>query len=668
MKKLIASIALLSTTIALSQNPGIVVSNMDKSADPKQDFYNYCNGNWQKTFKLPESDARYGSFNEINNNNLKNIKLIYNEVSANKTAAPSSNLQKLRDFYNIGLDSAKADKLGYTPIKPQLDQINKVKTVDEFIALKANFEYIGVKLLFDAGVSPDAKNSKKQSFGLSQAGYGLGDRDFYYSPQFEKILSEYKKYLSNLFLLIGISAVDAEKNANIVYNFEKELTNAALRKTEMRDPVKLYNKYSPTALTELSPNINWKLYFTTIKLKQPDTTIVGMVDYFKALNNLLKSTPIETLKMYAKANLLMESASFLSTPFVETNFNFRGKVLSGAKTMKPRWQRVHNVINAYMGEMISEEYTKKYFKPEAKQKVNQLIDNLVLAYRDRIASRTWMDDITKKEAYRKLDLLIRKVGYPDKWKDYSTLKITTASYWDNACSGAKYAMQAGLEELKHPVDRYKWLITPVTVNAYYAPETNEITFPAAILQPPFFDYTADDAANYGTMGAIIGHELSHGFDDQGCQYDADGNLKMWWTKQDYENFKTKKQGIINQFNSYIAIDTLHVNGELTQGENIADLGGLTMAYYAYKKSLNGKTSPVMESLTGEQRFFIAWAQGWKGICRDAELKRLITVDPHSPANFRAFAPLTNLKEFYEAFGVKEGDKMFISDKTRVEIW
>ncbi|MDX2171637.1 MAG: M13 family metallopeptidase [Bacteroidota bacterium] len=668
MKKLIISCALFNASMALSQNPGIVIANMDKTVDPKQDFYSYCNGTWQKNFKLPESDARYGSFNEINNNNLKNIKLIYNEVSVNKTATPNSNLQKLRDFYNTGLDSVKADKMGYTPIKTQLAEIEKVKTLDDFIKLKADFDWVGVKLLFDANVTPDAKNSKKQSFGIAQAGYGLGDRDFYYSPQFEKIQKEYKIYLANLFKLVGKSEIEAEKSANIIFDFEKELTKAALRRTEMRDPTKLYNKFSPGALTEITPNLNWAVYFKNIKITQPDTTIVATTEYFKALNTLLKSTPIETLKTYATGMLLMESAPFLSSKFEETHFNFRGKILTGSKAMKPRWQRVHNVINGGMGEIIGEEYAKRFFKPEAKQKVNQLIDNLILAYRERIASRTWMDENTKKEAYKKLDLLIRKVGYPDKWRDYSALTVGTNSYWDNVCSASKFGMQFALDELKKPVDRYKWLMTPVMVNAYYAPETNEITFPAAILQPPFFDYTADDAANYGTMGAIIGHELTHGFDDQGCQYDAEGNLKMWWTEKDYENFKTKKQGIITQFNNYVAVDTLHVNGELTQGENIADLGGLTMAYYAYKKSLNGKKSNVMEGLTGEQRFFIAWAQGWKGVCRDAETKRLVTVDPHSPAYFRAFGPLVNLKEFYEAFGVKEGDKMFTPEKTRVEVW
>ncbi len=668
MKKIITSITVLYTAISLAQNPGIVIANMDKTVNPAQDFYSYCNGTWQKNFKLPESDARYGSFNEINNNNLKNIKLIYNEVSKNTKALPNTDLQKLRDFYNTGLDSNKANKLGYTPILPQLQQIDNVKNIDEFIALKANFEFIGVKLLFDAGVSPDAKNSKKQSYGLSQAGYGLGDRDFYYSPQFEKIQTEYKKYIASLFILTGVASVEAEKNANLVYEFEKQLTNEAFTKSQMRNPEKLYNKFSPNDLGLLTLNISWATYFSNIKLTQPDTVIVGMVDYFKALNLLIKATSIQTFKIYAKAQLLMEAAPYLSAKFEEVHFNFRGKVLTGSKAMKPRWQRVHNVINAGLGEIIGQEYTKRYFKPEAKQKVNKLIDNLILSYRDRIASRKWMNETTKKEAYRKLDLLIRKVGYPDVAKDYTALTVGTISYWDNVCHASKFALQNSLEELKKPVDRNKWLMTPVTVNAYYAPETNEITFPAAILQPPFFDYTADDAANYGTMGAIIGHELTHGFDDQGAQYDADGNLKMWWTKEDYDNFKTKKQGIVNQFNSYIAIDTLHVNGEQTQGENIADLGGLTMAFYAYKKSLGSTVSQKMEGFTGEQRFFIAWAQGWKSITRDAELKRLITIDYHSPAYFRAFGPLVNLKEFHQAFDVKQGDKMFTPETSRVEIW
>jgi predicted metalloendopeptidase len=325
-------------------------------------------------------------------------------------------------------------------------------------------------------------------------------------------------------------------------------------------------------------------------------------------------------------------------------------------------------MNNCIGDIVSEEFVKKYFPAEAKVKINKLIDNLVFSYRERIATRTWMSPETKKQANRKLDLLIRKVGYPDKWKDYSTLSIGTNSYWENVCRANTYLFTDNMNDLKKPVDRKKWQMTPVTVNAYYDPTTNEITFPAAILQPPFYDPSADDAANYGTMGSIIGHELTHGFDDQGSQFDADGNMNMWWTENDFKNFKERTAKIVDQFDNYVALDTLKVNGSMTQGENIADLGGLTMAYYAYKKSLGNAPSKKINGYTGEQRFFIAWAQGWKGVTRNEELKRLLTVDYHSPAYFRAFAPLSNMKEFYEAFQVKSGDKMFRPEEKRVEIW
>jgi len=453
-----------------------------------------------------------------------------------------------------------------------------------------------------------------------------------------------------------------------VFDFERALTNKAMTRVEMRDVKKLYNVYSPTSLKQLAPSINWPEYFKLKNIKQPDTVIVSMVEYMEKIGSFIGNVPMPILRLYAAAQLLMEAAPFLSSRFVETHFEFRGRVLSGAQQMKPRWQRVQSIMNGTIGEIVSKDFVKTYFPPEAKAKINKLIDNLELAYRDRIASRTWMSAETKKQANRKLDLLIRKVGYPDKWKNYSKLSIGTDSYWDNVCRANKFLTQDNLDDLRKPVDRNKWQMTPVTVNAYYDPTTNEITFPAAILQPPFFDPKADDAANYGTMGSIIGHELTHGFDDQGSQFDADGNMKMWWTEADFKNFKDKTTLIINQFDSYVAIDSLHVNGSMTQGENIADIGGLTMAYYAYKKSLLGAKSKVMGGFTGEQRFFIAWAQGWKSITRDAELKRLLTVDYHSPAYYRAFAPLTNLKEFYEAFGVKPGDKMFTAENKRVEIW
>jgi putative endopeptidase len=667
MKKTI-SLIILTIFKTMAQPAGINFSYIDSSASPKQDFYSFCNGKWQKSFQLPASDARYGSFNEINDNNLKNIKLILDAVSKNKAATPNTDLQRLRDFYNTAMDSVKADKLGYAPIEDQLRKIESVNTINEFMILKSEFDFMGINLLFSAGVSPDLKNSRRNSFGVGQDGFGLGDRDYYYEAQFENIRAEYKKYLANLFTLIGTDDKIINDMADQVFGLEVSLTNKALTREQMRDIEKMYNIYSPKALNELSPTINWADYFKHKKMKQPDTVIISMVDYAKQLDVILKTTPIGILKAYAKAHLLMQSAPFLSSKFVSVHFNFRGVVLSGAKQMKPRWQRVQNTMNGCIGEIVSKEYVKKHFTPDAKMKVNKLIDNLVLAYRDRIASRDWMSAETKKQANKKLDLLIRKVGYPDKWKNYSGLAIVPDNYWANVCRANKFLTQENLNELKKPVDRNKWQMTPVTVNAYYDPTTNEITFPAAILQPPFFDAKAEDAANYGTMGSIIGHELTHGFDDQGSQFDAYGNMRMWWTETDYKNFKDRTTRIINQFNNYIAIDTMRVNGNMTQGENIADIGGLTMAYYAYKKSLAGKKSKTIGGFTGEQRFFIAWAQGWKSVTRDEELKRLLTVDYHSPAYFRAFAPLTNLNEFYEAFGIKAGDKMFTDESKRVEIW
>ncbi|MBA3663886.1 MAG: M13 family metallopeptidase [Bacteroidetes bacterium] len=660
---------LIFISVALkSQNLGINLSYIDSTANPCNDFYGYCNGKWQKSFKLPESDARYGSFNEINNNNLKNIKVILDAASKNKAAQAMTDEQRLRDFFNTAMDSTKTEKDGYAPIKNQLAAIDKVKNTEDLLALKTRFDENGISLFFSGSVGTDPKNSRKNIFQIMQSGYGLSNRDFYYSAQFENIRLEYKKYLASLFELIDIPAEKAKTNAELVFNFEKQLVEKAFTSLQMRDYEKMYNIYSPSTLKELTPLINWNDYFKNKNIKHPDTVMVATVDYFKDLNSLLKATPVETLRMYAKAQLLMESAPFLSPKFEAVSFNFRGKTLSGAKQMKPRWQRVQQTMDRCIGDIVSREYVKKHFTPEAKQKINKLIDNLVISYRERITSRTWMSAETKKQANRKLDLLIRKIGYPDTWKDYSQLTIAQNSYWENVCASTKLAVTENLADLKKPVDRNKWQMTAVTVNAYYDGSTNEITFPAAILQPPFFDANAEDAANYGTMGAIIGHELTHGFDDQGSQFDADGNMKMWWTKEDYENFKSKTQMIVNQFDGYTAIDTMHVNGSMTQGENIADLGGLTMSYYAYKKSLGGKPSPKINGLTGEQRFFIAWAQGWKQVTRDAELKRLLTVDYHSPAYFRAFAPLSNMKEFYETFGVKEGDKLFTPESKRVEIW
>lgn len=652
----------------VSQTIGINLSYIDSSYTPQSDFYNFCNGKWLKTTKIPDSDSRWGSFNEINERNLSNIKTILNSVSVNKTAKPGSDEQKLRDFYLTAMDSVKAEKMGLSPIKPELAKIDALKTNDDLIKLLADFSKKGISSFVGFDVENDLKNSNRYLMYLGQTGYSLPDRDYYYLPQFESIRTAYQEHLKKMFEILAYYPESAAANAKKVFEMEKALASKAMNAAAKRDIQKQYNPYSKGDLIKTFPNINWNLYFTALGVKMPDTLIVAHVDYYTELNNLVKAYKLSDWQVFLKWKVIHGAAPYLSSNAVNENFNFYSKTLSGAKQMKPRWKRAQADVNKSIGEILGKLYVEAFFNKEAKEKVKRMVDNLVAAYRERIASRTWMDEATKKQANLKLDKLIRKFGFPDTWKDYSALVIKTDSYWQNIVASSEFEVNHKLNKLPKPVDKMEWGMTPPTVNAYYNPTTNEIAFPAGIMQVPFFDFGADDAFNYGVMGSIIGHELTHGFDDQGSQFDSDGNLKMWWTEGDYKNFKEKKKLIIDQFNAFVAIDTLHVNGELTQGENIADLGGLTMAYYAYKKSLNGGKSPVMAGFTGEQRFFMAWAQGWKGLAREAAEKQLLATDPHAPSKFRGFAPLTNMPEFYEAFNIKPTDKMYRRPEERVEIW
>jgi putative endopeptidase len=670
MKKInvLALVLTLTGTSLLAQTIGLNLAYIDSTADPRNDFYNFCNGKWLKTTQIPASDSRWGSFNEINEHNLANVKTILNEASQNTKATPGSDAQKLRDFYNTAMDSVKAEKGGIDPIKKQMAQIDAIKTIDDLIKLSAEFNNWGITSCLGEQVEVDLKNSKRYAMYIGQTGYSLPDRDYYYLPQHEAVRTAYKEHLKNMFGLLGFYPESAQTYAGTVYEIEKSLALKALNAEAQRDPQKMYNPYSKAALKQLTPNINWELYFSTQGIKMPDTIIVAQPGFYEGLNTIIKSTSIENWKIFLKWKLIHRAAPYLSPKVEQEDFDFFAKKITGAKQMKPRWKRSQNATNAGIGEILGKFYVEKFFSNDAKEKVKKMVDNLIVSYRERLATRTWMSDVTKVQANKKLDLLIKKFGFPDKWKDYTSLTIGTESYWKNVMHATQYEFKRNLGKLSKPVDRYEWGMTPPTVNAYYNPTTNEITFPAGIMQIPFFNFEADDAFNYGIMGCIIGHELTHGFDDQGSQFDADGNLKMWWTEDDYKNFKARTKLIVDQFNSYIAVDTLHVNGALTQGENIADLGGLTMAYYAYKKSLNGKPSPKMGGFTGEQRFFMAWTQGWKGLARDEAAKQLLAVDPHSPSKFRGMGPLTNMKEFYEAFGVKPGDKMYRDDAVRVEIW
>lgn len=667
MKKLVIALSTISS-ITFAQDIGINLSYIDSSYTPQSDFYKYCNGKWLKTTQIPESDSRWGSFNEINERNLENIKAILKKVSENKTAKPGSDEQKLRDFYLTALDSTKAEKLGLTPIKAELAKIDAIKTTDDFIKLQAEFRKIGVSGFLNADVDVDLKNSNRYLIYTGQAGYTLPDRDYYYLAQFDPIRTAYKDHMKNMFVILGMKPEIAQTSAQKVFDIEKSLAEKAMNAAAQRDIQKQYNPYTKADFINGTPNINWNLFFSTQGMTMPDTIIVAHVDFYKELNTIIKTYSIADWKLYMKWKLIHDAAPYLSSNVVKENFNFFAKTLSGAKQMKPRWKRAQSQVNASVGEILGKLYVESYFSNDAKEKVKKMVENLIEAYRERIASRQWMSEATKQQANLKLDKLIKKFGFPDTWRDYSSLTISTKNYWENVKASSIYEYNRRKNKLSKPVDKMEWGMTPPTVNAYYNPTTNEIAFPAGIMQIPFFNYKADDSFNYGIMGAIIGHELTHGFDDQGSQFDSDGNLKMWWTEQDFKNFTEKKKLIIDQFNSFVAIDTLHVNGELTQGENIADLGGLTMAYYAYKKSLGGKKSPVMRGFTGEQRFFIAWAQGWKNLAREAAEKQLLATDPHAPGKFRGFAPLTNMPEFYEAFNVKDGDKMHRPQIIRVEIW
>lgn len=663
-----SSLFLGANAISQTLTPGINLAHIDSSVSPKNDIYKFANGKWLSTQKIPASDGAWGSFNEINERNIANLKILMTDVSKDVKALPGTNNQKLRDFYLTAIDSIKADKDGVKPIAADLAAIDLIKTKDDLLKTTAMLNKKGVSGMIGFYVYADFKNSNANTCYLAQSGLGLPDKDFYFEPQYASVKKEYSEHIARMFECLGNYPESANAHAATIMKIETELAKISQNAVEQRDPQKQYNPFTKAELMKLTPNVNWNIYFATIGIKTPENFVLNQPKFYEGLSSLINSITIAEWKIFLKWNLIQTASPYLSSKFVNESFKFNGTVLSGKKEMKPRYKRVQVSADETLGEALGKLYVEKYFDDNSKKRVNEMVDNLIAAYRVRINSRDWMSAETKVQAQLKLDKIIKKLGFPDKWIDYKALTIGKESYWKNVSAGRKFQYGRMLAKIGKPVDRMEWGMTPPTVNAYYNPSSNEIAFPAGIMQVPFFDVNADDAFNYGVMGSVIGHELTHGFDDQGSQFDADGNLKMWWTETDYKNFKAKTKLIIDQFDGYIAIDTLHVKGELTQGENIADIGGLTMAYYAYQKSLNGKKSPIMAGFTGEQRFFIAWAQGWKTLTRDAFLKQMIATNPHSPGNFRAIGPLSNMQEFYDAFGVKEGDGMYRPVAKRVNIW
>ncbi len=645
-------------------------ANMDTSINPADNFFMYANGTWFKKNPIPASETRWGSFNTLEDNNYKVLHELLEAAAAKKDAAVGSADQKVGDFYRSGMDTAAIEKAGISPLKPWLDRIDALKTSEDVLneIIKQHTEGIGGVFAFY--VSPDDKNVTKQICQVFQGGLGMPDRDYYFNldARTTKIREEYKLYINKVFKLQGQDFEAVAQNTAAILNLETALARASMTRVEMRDPYKLYNKFSLASLSQKTPNMNWSKIFGQMKINGQDSLIVGQPQFLAAVSTQLKATPVDAWKAYLKFHLINGMASFLSKDFDNARFDFYGKTVRGQKEQKVRWKRILNVVDGSVGELLGQMYVDKTFKPEAKQRMLDLVNNLQKTYGDRIMRLDWMSDATKQKAMGKLNTFIKKIGYPDKWKDYSKLNVVGNDFVKNVITASAFEYNHNISRLGKPVDRTEWGMTPPTVNAYYNPAFNEIVFPAGILQYPFFSDAADDALNYGGIGGVIGHEMTHGFDDQGSQYDEEGNLKNWWTPEDAQKFAQKTGMVVKQFNEYTVLDTVHVNGMLTLGENLADLGGLAIAYEAFKKTKQGQSNEKIDGFTPDQRFFLSWAQVWRAATRDEEMFNRIKTDPHSPNLWRCNGPLSNMPEFYKAFNVKEGNKMYRPDSLRAKVW
>jgi putative endopeptidase len=568
------------------------------------------------------------------------------------------------------MDEAKANEKGIGPIADLLKKVGDVATAEDIARLVGEFHAAGVGSLFHFSVDQDEKMSTRYAVQFWQGGLGLPERDYYLgsSDYSKQIREQYREHVAKMLQLLGQPEKEAAKSAEAVLRIETALAEASRTPVQLRDRENQYNKKTLTQLAELAPNWNWDAYRKPLEVTGFSDVIVGQPEFLTRVSELMNSTPISDWQAYLRWHLIHSTAPYLSKELEAENFRFYSTVLRGVKEMQPRWKRAIQTLDREMGEALGELYVKKRFPPEAKERMDQLVRNLIDAYRERIESRDWMSPETKQAALAKLAAVMPKIGYPRKWRDYSALEIGTESYAQNALRSQAFEVRYRISKLGKPVDRDEWGMTPPTVNAYYNPSLNEIVFPAGILQPPFFDMKADDAVNYGSIGAVIGHEITHGFDDQGSRSDAEGNLKNWWTPEDRARFTAKTDKIVAQYDACVAVDDQHVNGKLTLGENIADLGGVMIAYAAYQKSLGGKSAPVIDGFTGAQRFFIGYAQSWCGATRDPELRVMLRTNPHSPERFRAVVPLSNVQAFYDAFDVKPSDAMYRRPEERVEIW
>lgn len=651
-------------------NKAIDFANMDPDVKPGDNLFEYANGGWMKSNPIPAEYSTYGAFTVIYEENQKQLKGLVEEVSAEKDAKVGSVSQKIRDFYNSGMDTVKIEELGIKAIANRLSEIETLKTKKDLQGHIAKMHRQGSYPLFYFFAQADQRNSSMEIGGFYQGGIGMPDIDYYLSDNERMITikNAYVEHLTKMFILKGENEKVAKNAANTVLKIETDLAKASKTRLELRNPVGNYNKMNLNQLKELSPKFNWDNYFASLGLSNPGDMNVGQTEFIANLGNIIEKYSIDELKTYLTWNLLDNSASYLNDAFVQQNFDFFGKTLSGKQEMQPRWKRVLSNTSGSLGEAIGQLYVEKYFPAESKDRMIVLVENLRKSFAQRVEQLDWMSAETKVLAKQKLDAITVKVGYPDKWIDYSNLDVTPSNYYTNVSNSREFEFQRNIEKIGKPVDKTEWGMTPQTVNAYYNPTNNEIVFPAGILQPPFFYKDADDAVNYGAIGVVIGHEMTHGFDDQGRQYDKEGNLNDWWTAEDAERFTKKIVKLEALFNNYVELDSLHVDGKLTIGENIADLGGLNISYNAYMNSLAGNTPEKIDGFTHTQRFFLGYSSVWRQNIRSEELMRRLREDVHSPGDARVNIPPFNMDVFIDAFDITKEDKLFIPVEKRAYIW
>ena len=648
---------------------GIDLGNLDTTVVRGADFFQYACGGWMKKHPLTDEYSRFGSFDMLAENNREQLKGLITEIAGQENEKGTV-AQKIADIYNLAMDSAKLNAEGIEPIKADLERIASVKDKAEIVPMMAELSHIGIRPYFTFFVDADIMDSKSNLFQLYQGGISLGEKEYYLDTDeaTTDIRNKYKEHIVKMFQLAGFDESAARKNMEAVLEIETRIAKASFSAVEQRNPAANYHKMTLDELKKSVPGIDWDAFLSGVGVKGVTELSVSQVEPIKEVEKIINTMPVEKQVAYMQWKLINRAAGYLSDDFVAQNFDFYVKALSGRKENQPRWKRAVGTVNGMLGEAVGQMYVEKYFPAAAKERMVQLVKNLQTALGERIRNLEWMGDSTKTKAIEKLNSFYVKVGYPDKWRDYTALDVEKDSYWANVKRATKFELDYELAKAGKPVDRDEWGMTPQTVNAYYNPTTNEICFPAGILQYPFFDMNADDAFNYGAIGVVIGHEMTHGFDDQGRQFDKDGNLKDWWTPEDAERFNTRAQVMVNFFDSIQVLPGLHANGSLTLGENIADHGGLQVSFQAFKNATKDAPLGVVDGFTPEQRFFLSYAGVWAGNVRDEQIRLQTKSDPHSLGRWRVNGALPQIGAWYEAFNITENDSMYLAPEKRVSIW